>query len=227
MSTHNEDASISGIAPVAAGSVTVLRPSFPKTAFGGGGEGGEPAAVPAETDYDIEDLLGRKRKKMIKHEETMAITEGLDAELQLDALTERSDDNAYFRRVKNGNGDDMLRRFQLRLKAAKTREEVEILIGDLDDAIEDCGYTTDKHRGERYSDAMHAGVGVGYLAGHLATDDERNRSGNAATGALVGMGVGLALAHFATDSTKNTVERHVAGLRQVRNEAKDKLLTMR
>ena len=90
MSTHNEDASISGIAPVAAGSVTVLRPSFPKTAFGGGG--GEPAAVPAETDYDIEGLLGRKRKKMIKHEETMAITEGLDAELQLDALTERSDD---------------------------------------------------------------------------------------------------------------------------------------
>ena len=35
MSTQNEDASISGIAPVAAGSVTVLRPSFPKTAFGG------------------------------------------------------------------------------------------------------------------------------------------------------------------------------------------------
>lgn len=224
MSTHNEDASISGIAPVAAGSVTMLRPSFPKTAFGGGGE---PVAIPAETDYEIEGLLGRKRKKMIKHEEAMAITEGLDAELQLGALTERSDDNAYFRRVKNGNGDDMLRRFQLRLKAAKTREEVEILIGDLDDAIEDCGYTTDKHRGERYSDAMHAGAGVGYLAGHLATDDERNRSGNAATGALVGMGVGLALAHFTTDSTKNTVERHVAGLRQVRNEAKDKLLTMR
>jgi hypothetical protein len=60
MSTHNEDASISGIAPVAAGSATVLRTPFPKTAFGSSdSEEYEPAKPKkADTEFELRTLLG-------------------------------------------------------------------------------------------------------------------------------------------------------------------------
>ena len=63
MSTHNEDASISGIAPVAAGGATVMSKPFPKTAFGGGEspEGFEPAKrkkVSDDTEFELSTLLG-------------------------------------------------------------------------------------------------------------------------------------------------------------------------
>ena len=63
MSTHNEDASISGIAPVAPARGAVLRPAFPKTAFGGGEspEEYEPARRKKnseETEFELAALLG-------------------------------------------------------------------------------------------------------------------------------------------------------------------------
>lgn len=59
----DEDASISGVAPVAAGTATVLRPSFPKTAFGGGEdpEKYEPARQKKnseEMEFELAALLG-------------------------------------------------------------------------------------------------------------------------------------------------------------------------
>lgn len=61
MSTLDEDASISGIAPVATGGATILRKPFPKTAFGGGAdpEEFEPAKPKkADTEFELRTLLG-------------------------------------------------------------------------------------------------------------------------------------------------------------------------
>ena len=60
---QNEDASISGIAPVAAGTATVLRPSFPKTAFGGGEDPADYAPAKRrraveDTEFELKALLG-------------------------------------------------------------------------------------------------------------------------------------------------------------------------
>jgi hypothetical protein len=62
MSMHNEDASISGIAPVAAGNATVMSKPFPKTAFGGSESPEEfepvkPKKV-ADTEFELRTLLG-------------------------------------------------------------------------------------------------------------------------------------------------------------------------
>lgn len=56
-----EDASISGIAPVAPMQGVVLKPSFPKTAFGGGKpEDFEPAKLKksSDTEFELTALLG-------------------------------------------------------------------------------------------------------------------------------------------------------------------------
>lgn len=58
-----EDASISGIAPVAAGTATILRPSFPKTAFGGGENPADFAPAKRrkateDTEFELKALLG-------------------------------------------------------------------------------------------------------------------------------------------------------------------------
>ena len=60
---QNEDASISGIAPVAPMQGVILKPAFPKTAFGGGEEpdGYAPAKrkkTSEDTDYELTTLLG-------------------------------------------------------------------------------------------------------------------------------------------------------------------------
>ena len=59
----DEDASISGVAPVAAGTATVLRPSFPKTAFGGGEDPEDYAPAKRrptaeDTEFELKALLG-------------------------------------------------------------------------------------------------------------------------------------------------------------------------
>ena len=64
MSTpKNEDASISGIAPVAPMQGVVLKPAFPKTAFGGGEEPDnyvltKRTKTAEDTDYELTTLLG-------------------------------------------------------------------------------------------------------------------------------------------------------------------------
>jgi hypothetical protein len=64
MSTpKNEDASISGIAPVAPTQGVILKPAFPKTAFGGGEEPDNYAPAKRkktseDTEYELTALLG-------------------------------------------------------------------------------------------------------------------------------------------------------------------------
>ena len=60
---QNEDASISGIAPVAPTQGVILKPAFPKTAFGGGEEPDNYAPAKRkktaeDTDYELTTLLG-------------------------------------------------------------------------------------------------------------------------------------------------------------------------
>ena len=64
MSTpKNEDASISGIAPVAPTQGVLLKPAFPKTAFGGGEEPDNYAPAKRkktseDSEYELAALLG-------------------------------------------------------------------------------------------------------------------------------------------------------------------------
>ena len=58
---QNEDASISGIAPVATAPGILLKPSFPKTAFGGTDSeehGLADRAQASETEFELRELLG-------------------------------------------------------------------------------------------------------------------------------------------------------------------------
>ena len=129
-----------------------------------------------------------------------------------------SQDNPYFRKVMNGQGDDLARRFELRLGTAKNRTEVEILIQDIEDALEDCGYTENKRSGERAGAYMQGGA----LVGALAAD-----RGHEGTGALIGMGAGLLAAHFIKDDQKSIVDHHITKLKHLRMEAKDKMLKVK
>ena len=129
-----------------------------------------------------------------------------------------SHDNAYFRKVINGGGSDAIRRFELRIKTAKNGDEVEIVLHDIEDAMEDCGYTEDKRHGERMGNYAYGGA----LAGGLLSN-----SNDVGTGMLVGAGIGMLASAFISDDQKPIIEKHVNELRRVKILALDKMKKVR
>ena len=126
-----------------------------------------------------------------------------------------SSDNAYFRKVKAGRGDELIQRFEVRLKAAKTRAEIFVVLGDIDDALEDCGYTEEHRKGERAGNYAAAGA----LGGALIADRR-----DAAGGALLGAGIGLIAAHLIKDDGEDVIKEHVRELKRLKAKANDRLV---
>jgi hypothetical protein len=137
--------------------------------------------------------------------------------LSEDNLNEYSNenDNPYFRKVKNGNGDDLIRRFALRLNSAKKRVDIEIVTQDIEDALEDCGYTENTRQVNRDSAYMNTGMAVGVLS------SDRN---NVVSSAIIGAGIGYLASKFIKDDGKDIISDHIAKLRDLRTQAKDKML---
>ena len=138
-----------------------------------------------------------------------------------------SSDNAYFRKVSNGNGDSLIRRFSLRLDHSKNRVELDLLISDIEDALEDCGYTEGKRKDERLGNYMAAGAVGGALTGAMGSKHHRHVDSNVALGSLIGMGVGALAAHMIEDDNKKIIVDHVRKLQSLHEKAKNKMLRMK
>ena len=133
-------------------------------------------------------------------------------------LSENHQDNPYFRRVTNGDGDRIIRKFTLRINSARSMDELEVIQDDIHEALEDCGYTNSQRKANRATNY----AAIGALGGGLASD-----SHNAASGALIGAGLGLALSHFVKDDGEDVIAEHVRELKKLLDLASEKMRKVR
>lgn len=117
--------------------------------------------------------------------------------------------NGYIRRVMEGKGQKLIAELEDDIEDARSRREMRLIIRQIENNLDDCGYGEELRDVESFSNHVHAGTAIGGVLGSTTGNDN-----DVAAGALLGFGAGLLAYHF-NSKEQSLIEKHITELNRL------------